>query len=332
MKVKKGRIKTLLIASLLVVGISLCPKIGVYASNPGRNYSYDFEVGQDITQYYLVEGDRSEWDECYWFVSNTVRPMPISNAGSRGSFNYNGVTGSIAYNASSSSGGFLIHLTGNASTPFSCYYGKADGSYKDVTFNFTASGGGTESGAGNVTTPDSDSKNGTATSGAATAKPMDPAEAARLYAWIASGYNNDLLNPPANTHNHSYEWVEIKAATEDENGEYVYKCNCGNVLYSAPSNAMGVFVKDTIEKIQRAGNGATVVIDTKRWYSFSKSVFDALAARPDVTLTVNYLSEGYKGDPMTFTIPAGTDVSTLPDEKGFAGFTFLGGIFGATPR
>ena len=95
---------------------------------------------------------------------------------------------------------------------------------------------------------------------------------------------------------------------------------------------MGVFVQNTINNIVKAPLGGTVVIDTDRWYSFPKSVFDALAARPDLTLTVNYLSEGFKGDPMTFTIPAGTDVSTLPDENGFAGFTFLGGIFNATAR
>ena len=59
---------------------------------------------------------------------------------------------------------------------------------------------------------------------------------------------------------------------------------------------------------------------------------DALRERPDVTLKVNYLSDGYKGDPMTFTIPAGTDTGALPDENGYAGFKFLGGIFGATAR
>ncbi len=311
MKMKKGRIKTLLIASLLVVGISVCPKIGVYAIYSGQNASYDFEVGQDLGDsgrlYFFQNADRTEWDNCYWFVSTLDRPVPISNAGSRGSFARNGVTGTITLSPGSNTG-FLVNISGNASNPFSCYFGKADGSYKEVTFNFTAPGGGTESGAGTVNL-DSDSTES-----------------------AAGTVNPDSLNPPANTHNHSYEWVETRAATEDENGEYVYKCNCGNVLYRVPTNAMGVFVKNTIEKIQRAGNGATVEINTKRWYSFPKSVFDALAARPDVSLTVKYLSEGYKGDPMTFTIPAGTDVSTLPDENGYAGFTFLGGIFGATPR
>lgn len=134
-------------------------------------------------------------------------------------------------------------------------------------------------------------------------------------------------------HNHAYEWVETKQATEDDNGECEYRCRiCGEVLYRVPTNAMGVFAQNTINKIVKAHQGETVVITTSRWYSFPKSVFDALAARPDLTLTVNYLSEGYKGDPMSFTIPAGTDVSTLPDANGYAGFTYLGGLFEATSR
>ncbi|MCR5510072.1 MAG: hypothetical protein K6F54_03895 [Lachnospiraceae bacterium] len=123
-----------------------------------------------------------------------------------------------------------------------------------------------------------------------------------------------LLQAPAC--NHSYEWVETKQATENNNGECAYKCKlCGEVLYRVPTNAMGVFVQNTINNIVKAPQGGTVVIDTDRWYSFPKSVFDALAARPDLTLTVNYLSEGFKGDPMTFTIPAGRMFRNFPMRK-----------------
>ena len=57
-------------------------------------------------------------------------------------------------------------------------------------------------------------------------------------------------------------------------------------------------------------------------------VMDALAARPDVTLTVDFLSEGFKGTPMTVTIPAGYDDTSLLDANGYAGFLYLSGIFG----
>ena len=200
------------------------------------------------------------------------------------------------------------------------------GAFRAYTSNFRLKVIPAGSGGGNT------GANATSKTTTAAALALTPEQQAQMWAEYQALLAQMKAAEAASAHHHDYEWIETKPATEDENGEYVYKCNCGNVLYRVPTNAMGVFVKNTIEKIQKAGNGATVVINTKRWYSFPKSVFEALAARPDVSLTVNYLSEGYKGDPMTFTIPAGTDVSMLPDENGYAGFTFLGGIFGATPR
>ena len=57
-------------------------------------------------------------------------------------------------------------------------------------------------------------------------------------------------------------------------------------------------------------------------------VMEALAERPDVTLHVTYLEDGYKGDQKTFTIPAGTDTMSLVDENGYAGFRYLANKFG----
>ncbi|SCX89685.1 hypothetical protein SAMN02910292_00405 [Lachnospiraceae bacterium XBB2008] len=132
---------------------------------------------------------------------------------------------------------------------------------------------------------------------------------------------------------HDYEWRTLKEATEDEDGEYAYVCRtCGDVRYRVPIGAYATFNINTQNKIRNAAKDATVEISTTRWISFHRMVMDALRERPDVTLKVNYLSDGYKGDPMTFTIPAGTDTGALPDENGYAGFKFLGGIFGATAR
>ena len=134
-------------------------------------------------------------------------------------------------------------------------------------------------------------------------------------------------------HVHNYEWRTLKEATEDEDGEYAYVCRtCGDVRYRVPIGAYATFNINTQNKIRNAAKDATVEISTTRWISFHRMVMDALKERPDVTLKVNYLSDGYKGDPMTFTIPAGTDTGALPDENGYAGFKFLGGIFGATAR
>ena len=57
-------------------------------------------------------------------------------------------------------------------------------------------------------------------------------------------------------------------------------------------------------------------------------VMEALAERPDVTLEISFLDEGYKGKRCTVTIPKGTDTKPLIDKNGFTGFIFLGNKFG----
>ena len=130
------------------------------------------------------------------------------------------------------------------------------------------------------------------------------------------------------SHTHSYAWVDVKEATEDDNGEMIYKCSCGEVLYRVPTSAFNVFNRNTAEKVKNAKQGATVKIETSRWISFHKMVMQALADRPDVSLEVSFLDGEYKGNRVSFTIPAGTDTLSLLDENGFSGFLYLAGKFG----
>ena len=129
-------------------------------------------------------------------------------------------------------------------------------------------------------------------------------------------------------HSHLYSWKEEKQATEDTNGEMVYKCECGDVMYRVPTSAYYVFNKNTTEKIMKAKQGATVKIETSRWISFHKMVMQALSDRPDVSLEVSFLDGEYKGNRVFFTIPAGTDTLSLLDENGYTGFLYLAGKFG----
>lgn len=69
-------------------------------------------------------------------------------------------------------------------------------------------------------------------------------------------------------------------------------------------------------------------IETDRWISFHKMVIEALRERPDVTLNISFLDEGYKGERYIVTIPAGADTADLIDSNGYAGFHYLGGKFG----
>ena len=131
-------------------------------------------------------------------------------------------------------------------------------------------------------------------------------------------------------HTHHYVW-ETTEATEDHDGELRYICTvCGSVQTSVPVTAYYVFNKNTTEKIRNAGQGATVKIETNKWISFHKMVMEALAERPDVTLEISFLDGEYKGNRLITTIPAGTDTLSLLDEKGFSGFLYLAGKFGAT--
>ncbi|MBQ6903967.1 MAG: hypothetical protein IJQ26_05550, partial [Lachnospiraceae bacterium] len=127
----------------------------------------------------------------------------------------------------------------------------------------------------------------------------------------------------------SYTWQTVTSADEHNDGEMVFACaGCGHVLYRVPLSASVPFQKVTAEKIQNAAQGATVEITTSRWYSFHRSVMEALAARPDVTRVVSFLREGYKGDRLVFTIPAGTDTIALLNEEGYAGFFYISGMLG----
>ncbi len=63
-----------------------------------------------------------------------------------------------------------------------------------------------------------------------------------------------------------------------------------------------------------------IVINTKTWTCFNRTMVDAIKNRPDVTVIVNYV---YQGKPYVLTIPAGTDLTPLVDENGFVGFRYI---------
>ena len=124
-------------------------------------------------------------------------------------------------------------------------------------------------------------------------------------------------------HVHSYEWITTQEPTEESDGEMVYVCKCGAVMYRMPVTGQSAFIINAANKISNAGPGATIRISTTHWKSFNILIRDALKKRKDVTLIVDFLSEGHKGEPLSFTIPAGYDVDVLFDKNGWAGFCFV---------
>ena len=71
-----------------------------------------------------------------------------------------------------------------------------------------------------------------------------------------------------------------------------------------------------------------IEVETSLFNSFGIGVRDALAARPDVTLKVKFLSEGYRGQLLKVTIPTGIDRYALWDEKGWLGLCRAGSTLG----
>ena len=129
-------------------------------------------------------------------------------------------------------------------------------------------------------------------------------------------------------HEHNYVWQVVREATPTADGEMVYACSvCGAVAQRLPITGYVAFNRDLAEKIRTALPGAEVRVKTNMWISLYSLSLDELAKRPDVSVTVDFM---YNGMNYRVTIPAGADIAALKDEKGYAGFLFLGMKFGLT--
>ncbi len=136
-----------------------------------------------------------------------------------------------------------------------------------------------------------------------------------------------LRNDP--NHVHKFKWVAHMNESESAEGTMNYMCTeCGKTWYYRSIPAYTAFSGETAYKIETAPEGATVKIKTSLFISFNADVMKALAARPDVSLYVSFLDQEYKGNRVSFTIPAGEDTMALVDQNGYVGFLFLGGKYG----
>ena len=139
----------------------------------------------------------------------------------------------------------------------------------------------------------------------------------------------EKTEPAIPVHTHSYNWETLHEPTEEHDGEMADICSvCGDIRQRVPITGFYLFQKETMDKIRAAAPNATVEVKTSKWISFHRMVMNALAERQDVTLKVSFLEGEYRGARKTLTIPAGTDTNALLNEDGYAGFKYLGGLFG----
>ncbi len=125
-------------------------------------------------------------------------------------------------------------------------------------------------------------------------------------------------------------WTRNVAPSSGEVASGGAETSSGAKETKVPVTAYYTFNNDVNQKISSAAKGSTVKIETSNFISFHKSVMEALAKRPDVSMEISFLDGEYKGNRMIVTIPAGTDVMSLVDKNGFVGFLYLAGKFGYT--
>lgn len=109
------------------------------------------------------------------------------------------------------------------------------------------------------------------------------------------------------------------AASNGENTAAVEKYSASFVKYAAGQ-------KQAQQIIKSVAPGGNCVVELEDFVSFNRKTLEALAKRPDVSMTVIYKWNGVK---YKVTIPAGYNVLDLLNEDGYCGCLYLNAIFGS---
>ena len=123
-------------------------------------------------------------------------------------------------------------------------------------------------------------------------------------------------------HTHFFEWKITREPDENQDGLSQSICACGYVEATQPIDRAGALIIKLIEEIKKAPANGSVTVDS--WYlrCLTDEVMEALIARPDVTLNIEFEDKGvsYK-----VTIPAGMAPT---DDQQFYGYYYLGSLYG----
>ncbi|MBR5360594.1 MAG: hypothetical protein IK123_06865 [Lachnospiraceae bacterium] len=143
---------------------------------------------------------------------------------------------------------------------------------------------------------------------------------------LPAGSKSDEGDEGDGGHECVFEWVTTTEPTEEHDGEEALRCKiCGKEIDHNWLSGAAVLIEKIINEIRHAKPGATVTINTNYLTCYPKAVIDELIKRPDVTLVTNYTLDHKR---YSMTIPAGkAGTPGVVDDKGYAGFGRLAGIF-----
>lgn len=145
-----------------------------------------------------------------------------------------------------------------------------------------------------------------------------------------SPLTDESVQPKKETHVHNWVEVTVQEATATTDKIITEQCSiCGQQQSHKVilGTAVGQFIKDCVQKLEKAPANGSVTLDTGIWTCFNRTMLEALKSRQDVTVTVNFK---YQGDKYTFTIPAqygDAQLDGLLDENGYCGFMYLLSVF-----
>jgi hypothetical protein len=116
--------------------------------------------------------------------------------------------------------------------------------------------------------------------------------------------------------------ITIEASAEDT----VETLTWAQSITAAANASFTAVQKQVQEEVKSIPEDGTLEVESNSIVSFNQKTFEALAARPDVSVSVTYVFNGKK---YKVVIPAGYPVMELLDENGYCGCLYLNLIFGS---
>ena len=115
------------------------------------------------------------------------------------------------------------------------------------------------------------------------------------------------------SHTHSYTWQTVSTVSDNQDGEDVYVCSCGDIADRRVTSAMGQCFTNSTQKVTDAKSGDTVTLDVGLWNSFPKKMMEEIAKKRDIDIVIHLT---YKGKNYEIIIPKNAEIDLSCDWYG----------------